>query len=96
MSDRTWVRIGALSGLGSAVLFGVALIIFLATDPTGTPRIPDIANAADASLYIRDHQDAMNALLLLNTAAILAFLWFLGSLWSPRPRWSRARTRMWR
>jgi hypothetical protein len=82
MSDRTWERIGALSGLGSAVLFGVALIIFLATDPTGTPRIPDIANAADASLYIRDHQDAMKVVLLLNTAAILAFLWFLGSLWS--------------
>ena len=63
MSDRTWERIGALSGLGSAVLFGVALIIFLATDPTGTPRIPDIANAADASVYIRAHQDAMKAML---------------------------------
>jgi hypothetical protein len=58
MSDRTWERIGALSGLVSAVLFGVALIIFLATDPTGTPRIPDLANAADASVYIRDHEDA--------------------------------------
>jgi hypothetical protein len=82
MSDRTWERIGVLSGLVSAVLFGVALIIFLATDPTGTPRIPDIANAADASVYIRGHQDAMKVMLLLNTAAILAFLWFLGSLWS--------------
>jgi len=82
MSDRIWERIGALSGLVSAVLFGVALIIFLATDPAGTPRIPDIANAADASVYIRDHQDAMKTMLLLTTAAILAFLWFLGSLWS--------------
>ena len=82
MSARTSERVGALSGLVSAVLFGGGLIIFLATDPTGTPRIPDIANAADASVYIRDHQDAMKAVLLLNTAAILAFLWFLGSLWS--------------
>jgi len=50
MSDRIWERIGALSGLVSAVLFGVALIIFLATDPAGTPRIPDIANGAVAVL----------------------------------------------
>ncbi len=82
MGDRTWERIGALSGIKAAVLFGVGFIIFLTTDPTGVPRIPDIANAADASAYIRDHQDALKVVVLLNTIAILAFVWFVGSLWS--------------
>jgi hypothetical protein len=82
MSERTWERIGALSGLKAAVLFGAAFVIFLTTDPMGTPRVPDIANAADASAFIGDHQDALKVQLLLNSAAILAFLWFLGSLWS--------------
>jgi hypothetical protein len=82
MSERTWERIGALSGLKAAVLFGAAFVIFLTTDPMGTPRVPDIANAADASAFIGDHQDAIKVQLLLNSAAILAFLWFLGSLWS--------------
>jgi hypothetical protein len=82
MSERTWERIGALSGLKAAVLFGAAFVIFLTTDPMGTPRVPDIANAADASAFIGDHQDALKVQLLLNTAAILAFVWFLGSLWS--------------
>jgi hypothetical protein len=82
MSDRTWERLGAASGLVSAVLFGVAFIIFLSQDPTGTPRIPDIANASDIAAYIEDHQEAMRVQLLLNSIAIVLFLWFLGSLWS--------------
>jgi hypothetical protein len=82
MSERTWERIGALSGLQAAILFGAAFVIFLTTDPMGTPRVPDVANAADASAFIRDHQDALKVQLLLNSAAILAFVWFLGSLWS--------------
>jgi hypothetical protein len=82
MSERAWERLGALSGLTAVVLFGAAFVIFLSTDPTGTPRIPDIANAADASTYIRDHQDALKVQVLLNGAAVLAFVWFLGSLWS--------------
>jgi hypothetical protein len=82
VSDRTWERIGALSGLKAVVLFGAAFVVFLTTEPTEAPRIPDIAHAADATAYVSEHQDALEVQILLNTLAVLAFVWFLGSVWS--------------
>ena len=81
MSDRTWERLGALSGLVAAILFGISFVIFLATDPVGD--VPDLANAADeAGTYIADNQDELEIQVLLNSIAIVLFLWFLGGLWS--------------
>ncbi len=79
MSDRTWERLGAASGILVAVLFAVSFIIFLGNDPGDTP---DLKHAAAATGFISEHKDAIRAELLLNSLAIIAFLWFLGSLWS--------------
>jgi hypothetical protein len=64
------------------VLFAAGFVVFLTAEPTEAPRIPDIAHAADATAYVSEHQDALKVQLLLNTLAVLAFVWFLGSLWS--------------
>lgn len=77
-----WERVGAASGLVAVVLFVVGFIIFLGQDPTGTPRIPDIANAGDYRQYLADHTESIKVMALLNSIAIVLFLWFLGSLWS--------------
>ena len=79
MNDRTWERVGAASGLLVAALFTVSFIIFLGNDPTDTP---DLKHAAAATDFITEHKHAIRAELLLNSIAIIAFLWFLGSLWS--------------
>ena len=78
-----WERVGAASGIVVAILFGVSFVVFLSTDPTSAPRIPDLENAPlDAAAYIGDHKDAIKTQLLLNSIAMVLFLWFLGSLWS--------------
>ena len=47
MSDRTWERVGAASGLLVAALFAVSFIIFLGNDPTDTPDLKHAAAATD-------------------------------------------------
>jgi hypothetical protein len=79
MSDRTWERVGAASGMLVATLFAVSFIIFLGNDPTDSP---DLEHAAAATDFVTEHKDAIRAQLLLNSLAIIGFLWFLGSLWS--------------
>ena len=79
MSERTWERIGAASGIVVAILFGVSFIIFLGANPGNTP---DIQHASDATQYVSNHKDAIRAELLLNSIAIVVFVWFLGNLWS--------------
>jgi hypothetical protein len=75
-----WERLGAASGLVATVLFVVAFIIHLGQDPSG--NIPDIANAADFEGYLDEHEGSLKVQVLLNSIAIVLFLWFLGSLWS--------------
>jgi hypothetical protein len=79
MNERTWERVGAASGLLAAALFAVSFIIFLGNDPGD---VPDLKHAAAATGFVTDHKEAIRAELLLNSIAIIAFLWFLGSLWS--------------
>jgi hypothetical protein len=78
----TWERAGAASGIAAAILFLAAFVVFLAQDPSGAPRIPDIANAPEIGPYIDAHRDSMRVEALLSSLGIVAFLWFLGSLWS--------------
>jgi hypothetical protein len=81
MSDRTWERLGAASGIVAVLLFAGAFIILLVTDPIG--EVPDIANAPEeAAGYLSDNETELKVQVLLNSLAIVAFLWFLGSLWS--------------
>jgi hypothetical protein len=78
----SWERAGAASGLLAVILFLVAFIIHLGQDPTGTPAIPDVANAQDFGAYLDDHEESLKVQVLLNSVAIVLFLWFLGSLWA--------------
>ncbi len=80
--DRTWQQLGAASGLFAALLFVVAFIIFLHTDPSGgnTPRLPNIANAQAAPAFVADHLNGIKAQVMLNGIGLTLFLWFLGTL----------------
>ena len=82
--NRTWEQMGAASGLFAVLLFVVAFIIFLNTDPSGgnTPRLPNIANAQAAPAFFADHLNGIRAQVMLNSIGIVFFLWFLGTLWS--------------
>ena len=79
MTTQHWERLGAASGIVAAILFGVSFIIFLGNDPTD---LPDVLHAADYAEFVREHQEALKVQVLLNSLAIVLFLWFLGSLWS--------------
>jgi hypothetical protein len=75
MTDRTREQIGAASGLVVAILFGISFVIGLSPDP---PNMDDPAPAV--ANYVAQNQDAIQVSVLLNTLAMLAFLWFLGSV----------------
>ena len=79
MSTQHWERLGAASGIVAAILFGVSFIIFLGNDPTD---LPDVLHTGDYAEFVREHQEALKVQVLLNSVAIVLFLWFLGSLWS--------------
>lgn len=74
---------GAASGLFAVLLFVVAFVVFLNTDPSGgnTPRLPNIANAEAAPAFVADHLNGIKAQVMLNGIGLALFLWFLGALW---------------
>jgi hypothetical protein len=75
MTDRTREQLGAASGLVVAILFGISFVIGLSPEP------PDMSDSAVAvATYVSENQDAIQVMVLLNTLAMLAFLWFLGSV----------------
>lgn len=75
MKNRTREQIGAATGLATAVLFGISFVIGLSPD---VPSMDDSAVAvAD---YVAQNQDAIQVQVLLNSLAMLFFLWFLGSV----------------
>jgi len=78
----SWKRVAALSGVAAALLLIASFVIFLAQDPTGDPRIPDLANVGEIIPYIDAHSSSMKIQVLLNSVAVVLFLWFLGALWS--------------
>ena len=81
--SRAWEQMGAASGLFATLLFVVACIIFLSTDPSGgaEPRLPNIAHAEAAPAFFAYHLNAIRAQVLLNSIGSVFFLWFLGTLW---------------
>jgi hypothetical protein len=75
MNDRTREQLGAASGLLVALLFGISFVIGLSPEP------PDMSDSAVAvATYVSQNQDALRVEILLNTVAMFAFLWFLGSV----------------
>jgi len=75
MTDRTREQLGAASGLVVAVLFGISFVIGLSPEP---PNMSD--SAVSVATYVSQNQDALRVEILLNTLAMFAFLWFLGSV----------------
>ena len=75
MTDRTREQIGAASGLVVAILFGISFVIGL------SPERPDMSDSAvQIATFVSQNQDALRVEVLLNTLAMFAFLWFLGSV----------------
>jgi preprotein translocase subunit YajC len=75
MDDLKWERYGAAAGLLFVILVVVGSLI------SGAPPSPDdsVREIAD---YYEDHTGAIKAGAFLTGLAAVAFLWFLGSLWS--------------
>jgi hypothetical protein len=75
VNESTWERYGLGAGILFVVLIVVAALIGGAPPkPTDTP--------ARIAAYFRDNQDALKVGSYLNGLAAVAFLWFLGSLWT--------------
>ena len=75
MNTRTRERLAAATGIVTAALFGVSFVIGLSPEP------PDLnAGAGEVAKYVTTNQDAIQVQVLLNTIAMLFFLWFLGSV----------------
>jgi hypothetical protein len=81
-SQRPWKESGAASGVVACVLFVLALLAFLSTDPTGDTSYPSIEDAQNAPAYLAANLSSYRLTILLTTLGLLMFLWFVGSLWS--------------
>ncbi len=76
MNDTKWEQYGALAGLVFVILVVVGAFITWTTPPSPDDSFQDIAQ------YYQQHTGAIKAGAFLTGLAAVAFLWFLGSLWS--------------
>ena len=76
MNDTKWEQYGALAGLVFVILVVVGAVITWTTPPSPDDSFRDIAS------YFEEHTGAIKAGAFLTGLAAVAFLWFLGSLWS--------------
>ncbi len=73
MRDRDWERLGAATGAVSVLLFIIGFGIF--------PAPPDVdASAAEIHAYFVDEREGIQTSMVLLTAALFFYIWFLGSL----------------
>jgi hypothetical protein len=75
MDDAKWEQYGAAAGVLFVILVVVGALI------AGAPPSPD-DSLSKISEYYEDHTGAIKAGAFLTGLAGVAFLWFLGSLWS--------------
>jgi len=87
VNDSTWERYGLAAGIVFVVLVVVASLI------GGTPPKPTDSGAKIVS-YFHDNQDALKVGAYLNGLGAVAFLWFLGSLWTRLRRAETAGSRL--
>ncbi|HEY1284560.1 MAG TPA: hypothetical protein VGF04_00590 [Solirubrobacterales bacterium] len=88
MSEDAWPKLGASAGIAAAVL----LIIGFVFGPDKPPGFDD--SAQEVQSYIADNRGEIQATLTFGFATLVAFLWFLGSVFyrlrafEPSPRLS--------
>ncbi len=75
MDDTQWERYGLAAGILFVILIVIAGLV------GGTPPKPSDSSLKILS-YFRDNQEALKVGAYLNGLALVAFLWFLGSLWT--------------
>lgn len=74
MKDDRYAKYGAATGLISVILLVVGFLIV-------TPSPPELdAPAEEFAQYFSEEKDALRAGILIISLAMLAFVWFLGSL----------------
>ncbi|MFG2487986.1 hypothetical protein ACGFSI_35230 [Streptomyces virginiae] len=82
MGDRRgWEQMGAASGLLATLMFVLAFIVFMSTDPTGGTPYPSIENAQTVNDFFSQNVNPVRLQVLFTTLGIALFLWFLGPLW---------------
>jgi hypothetical protein len=73
MREQDWERIGAATGMVSVLLMIIGFSVL--------PTPPDVnASAAETHAYYVDEHEGVRASLVLLTAGLFFFIWFLGSL----------------
>ncbi len=75
MSEDSWPKVGASMGIAAAVL----LILSFVFGPSGSPPGFD-ESAAEVQSYVLDNHGGIQAAIAFQFAAIVAFAWFLGSV----------------
>ena len=78
--QQNWEGMGSAGGILAALSFVLAFIVFMTTDPSGTPPYPSIENAQQAPAFMAAHLNAYRVELLLMSLGVVLFLWFVGSL----------------
>ena len=75
MKTATRERLAAATGIVTALLFVVSFVVGISPEP------PDMdAGAGEVAKFVTANKDALRVEILLNTLAMLSFLWFLGSV----------------
>lgn len=74
MSEDAWPKVGASFGIVAAVLLLITFI-FAPSDPPGFDE-----GAAGVLAFVQDNRGDLQAVVALQFAAIVAFAWFLGSV----------------
>lgn len=80
--ESAWEEMGAAAGLLATLLFVIAFVVFLGTDPGGDPSLPNVAKAELAPAYLAQNLTEVRVVVLLSVLGVALFLWFLASLWT--------------
>jgi hypothetical protein len=83
MKDQdSWEGTGAASGLLAGILFVLAFLELLQTNPSGDNPLPTIENADSAPAYLAANLTSYRLETLFTTLGIVLFLWFVGTVQS--------------